>query len=426
MFFHFLAGLLLQAFASFVKIWESQLPLYAIQAASISKWVETTSSTLNSAALYVSGSILDRGRDILNSCSYCTCTKNMPSIDNSVLRWNRKTSFGRNNVQPIESALCPYCLLGLTLTAGWSEIGIWPSFQNLDCFGLENEENKRSGSILSCFGLGFVCDFSINIVQFLNFVVKLKSNQEVCDIGSFTSVHVRETVDLIYQFYSRNNVLAMQSSSNIHEVGQQIDEYFKTFWRNSISAECKIEEILSISHGWCLLNSCVRSILSEYDASGVGWRVGKVGKAENMDSRMAAYCDALRSALAAISTHVVVTPTETKDSNNLALENPFCFTSLSAIVSKSAILLLDTALKIISDKAKTESIGCAKLDSRYDVIVKHINNVAAIMSLMSYEQFLFLASRSALSFIAVLTETKISGLYAKHYFKIFSVMSSMI
>lgn len=286
----------------------------------------------------------------------------------------------------------------LVLSTMWSQIGIWPSLEILGKTLLDSV-GVCDVSVLSLLGFSAIEEFSTGITRFLQNHVAECGGADVNVLSGRNEFHAR--FDLLYNWSCARGIVAHVPALTERSADKKIHSYFLKFWKDvSIGAD---RSGLSYTQSWRLLSSCIQSVLPEYDVAGAGWRVGKMGKAENMNSRLSTHIDAIRSTF--VSMNKLIPRESILDAeSHIFMKHPFMFSSLNMDVSKSAMETARAAAAVL--ESYTTNSGS---DSQLENISKHLKHVFTLLSLMAFEQFLQLVYRNAISFLEILSTSVKSG-----------------
>ena len=220
-------------------------------------------------------------------------------------------------------------------------------------------------------------------------------------------VFTSQAVDLVYCFCHCEGNLHFLSTPNIYRLDSSMRDHFRRQWVKRFS-ESSDSGSINYSVTWLITASCIKSILSEFDGNGCGWRVGKLGKAEHIDTRMTAHTEALRTSLAVLGLYFVV-PIEPNlsTSTDRFVDCTLAGSSMSPDVARRAIQLLNFAAEGLSRRERSATIDTvdAIKTMHFDSSLKHMKQIFVLLSLMACEQLLFLLASNALGFIQAVAET---------------------
>ena len=290
------------------------------------------------------------------------------------------------------------------LSALWLSVGIWPCASALGVSSANSGKSKgillsasepNNQPVLSILGLGFVYPFSTQLTKILERITLLHRHPENNDSPpiEFPS-DLFESFDLFHFFY-RDCLTQDQLIHDIEEVGYT---YFRDHWESRFSNQNWIQKAKCC---WCLWNSYLKSVLSEYNAFGGGWRVGKSGLHENMEVRLKALVDSLRASLLSLRLPSTLLSDENRPKD--VLKKHFTVyslagTSVSCEVSRSAIEILTVALLNRDLYLRSGDIGGYEANVIKSVW-KAVAQISSILSLLACEQLVNLSRLCAVTFI---------------------------
>lgn len=291
------------------------------------------------------------------------------------------------------------------LSGLWLPSGIWPSIVEIGQTAITNSSIVEQKTLLDILGLGFAKGFAQNLSVFLESVltIQLNSGSDMSGALNFTCpFEFSKLFDISCCFFEAQGSVG-DATVLSHDMYQESMGHYYRFWQSQLRNPSGIEYNSYYQPSWEVLTSYLQSFFSEYCGHGYGWRVGRLGRAESMEARLSAHSTALQSSL--VSLYFVHTgsdePTVSDPLKKRLLDRPLSETSVASAVTKDAIALVRRVLADPRLRGGGESSG-SRLGQDASVffsILKHTKQICSILSMLAFEQLLFLIKCNGLCFM---------------------------
>ena len=210
--------------------------------------------------------------------------------------------------------------------------------------------------------------------------------QTSMDGYGFSIMHHQDHMNLDY----------IRKTFGINDFRNVIKQYFNAFWAEEMTASSSYIHSPSSSALWRSIESLVSTTLSEYNETASAWRVGPAGKGEPMDVRCSVHLAALKQDLLSFD----VSFSTFRCSEN-ALD-VYEGSTLSPKLWREAVEVLHwmqerSFFKTYVYDALDEPSG--QIATQVRALGKKYMQIVLVLSLASWEQFIFLSCTSAIAYL---------------------------